>query len=82
MAGYSGQQFTFMIAALNVTITFNKVIHYVLAQHQYIIINSLVLAICFDFYQPSSGLCLLYRGTFSVHIHTITHLMTVSNSSV
>ena len=47
----------------------NKVIYSVLAQHQYILINTLVLATCFGFYQPSSGLCLLYGGTFSVHIH-------------
>ena len=35
----------------------------------HIIIDSLVLATCFGFYRPSSGLCLLYVGTFSVHIH-------------
>ena len=47
----------------------NKMIYSVLAQHQYIIINTLVLATCFGFYQPSSDLCLLYGGTFSVRIH-------------
>ena len=46
----------------------NKVFNYVLPQHQYIIINTLILATCFGLYQPSSGLCLLYGGTFSVHI--------------
>ena len=51
----------------------NKVFYYVLTQHQYIIINTLVLATCFGFYQPSSGLCLLYGGTFSVHIHYGNH---------
>ena len=48
---------------------FNKVIYSILAQNQYIIIDTLVLATCFGFYQPPSGLCLLYGGIFSVHIH-------------
>ena len=38
---------------------FNKRFYYVLAQHQYIIINTLALATCFGFYQPSS------TGTYS-----------------
>ena len=35
---------------------FNKVIYSVLAHRQYIMIHILVLAICFGFYQPLSGL--------------------------
>ena len=46
-----------------------KLFYPVLTQHQNIIINTLVLATCFGFYQPYSGLCLLYEGTFSVHTH-------------
>ena len=48
---------------------FNEVIYSALAQHQYIIINTLVSATSFGFCQPYSRLCLLYEGTFSVHIH-------------
>ena len=48
---------------------YGTMIYSVLGQHQYIIINTLVLATRFGFYHPSSGLCLLYGGTFSVHIH-------------
>ena len=47
----------------------NKVFYYVLTQHQYITINTLVLATCFGFYQRSSGLSLLYGSTVSVHTH-------------
>ena len=36
--------------------------YYALAPRQYIKNNTLVLATCFGFYQPSSGFCLLYRG--------------------
>ena len=43
-------------------VVFNKVIYSVLTQHRYIIINTLVLATRFGFYQPSSGLCLLHGG--------------------
>ena len=35
-------------------------IYSILTKHQYIILNTLVLVTCFSFYQPSSGLCLLY----------------------
>ena len=58
-----------------VLLIFNKVIYSVLAQHQYIIINTLVLTSCFGFYQPSSMLTQCLHFVFSLwdpimYVHT------------
>ena len=60
---------------------FNKVFYYVLTHRQYIIINTLVLAACFVFYQPFSGLFTIWRYIQCAHTILDPIVFTLNHNS-